>query len=194
MNFRKNPQFISYFLEYGLAIGIIRQWQISTHQMVEILISWNHLVAIMTADVAFRSWNALPWKSTEATAQMIALDDGQPGCPATAPSLPWVSCTARVLGHMDHPQQESPTLFPLNRKSALGAAHSTDEEMFSWSRTGFQGDGRSCYHRCQSCSTWLLFQFSHFRALWSDEELIAHIFVDCVEAVLCCLVEVVLCW
>lgn len=92
------------------------------------------------------------------------------------------------------PQQESPTLFPLNRKSALGAAHSIDEEMFSWSRTGFQGDGRSCYHRCQSCSTWLLVQFSHFRVLWSDEELIAHIFVDCVEAVLCCLVEVVLCW
>lgn len=29
--------------------------------MVEILISWNHLVAIMTADVAFRSWNALPF-------------------------------------------------------------------------------------------------------------------------------------
>lgn len=29
--------------------------------MVEILISWNHLVAIMTTDVAFRSWNALPF-------------------------------------------------------------------------------------------------------------------------------------
>ena len=110
------------------------------------------------------------------------------------PRLPWVSCTARVLGHMDHPQQDSPTLFPLNCKSALGAAHSPDEKTFSWSRTGFQGDGRSCYHRCQSCSTRLLFQFSHFRALWSDEELTAHIFVDCVEAVLCCLVEVVLCW
>lgn len=29
--------------------------------MVEILISWDHLVAIMTADVAFRSWNSLPF-------------------------------------------------------------------------------------------------------------------------------------
>ena len=206
MNFKKNLLFISYFLEYGLAIGIIRKWQISTHQMVEILISWNHLVAIMTGDVAFRSWNAPLWKSTETTAQMIALDNGQPDCPTTAPlcglqswgclvpSLPWVFCTARVLGHMDHPQLASPTLFPLNRNSALGAAHSPDEETFSCSRTGFQGDRRSCYHRCQFCSTWLPFQFSHFQALWSNEELIAHIFVDCVEVVLCCLVESVLCW
>lgn len=28
--------------------------------MVEILISWDHVFAIMTADVAFRSWNFLP--------------------------------------------------------------------------------------------------------------------------------------
>lgn len=33
--------------------------------MVEILISWNHLVAIMTADVAFRNWNALPFLEPE---------------------------------------------------------------------------------------------------------------------------------
>ena len=205
MNSRKNLLFISYFLEYGLAIGIIRQWQISTHQMGEILISWDHLVAIMTADVAFRSWNALPWKSTEATAQMIALDNGQPGCLTThyvayspedaltrvcheCPALPG-SLATWTTHNRTHPHY-----FQLNRKSALGAAHSPDEETFSWSRTGFQGDGRSCYHRCQSCSAWLLFQFSHFWALWSDEELIAHIFVDCVEAVLCCLVEVALCW
>lgn len=45
--------------------------------MGEILISWDHLVAIMTADVAFRSWNALPFLEPELLTSTLFSVPGQ---------------------------------------------------------------------------------------------------------------------
>lgn len=163
--------------------------------MVEILIFWNHLVAIMTVDFPFRSWNSFAWISRETTTPCQWLAQLSHTCLHGLYSWAWTdprACLASTFLRCRHPWPhrqlvaESSTSFPLRPQMCTQGSSNPNGETFSWSRTGFWGDEWSCSCGCQPTPTWLLFHSTSFQPLWSDQVLVEHIFVDGVEAVLCC--------